>query len=107
MLRSTWTQGFLDQAGTVISDLACRRCGYNLRGLNNQGRCPECGAAIGLSCHGDLLRFADPKWVETLGRGASLILWGVLASVCWRWSLRRAGDCLGRPDAGDLGGTSR
>ena len=73
--------GFLDQAGTVISDLACRRCGYNLRGLNNQGRCPECGAAIGLSCHGDLLRFADPKWVETLGRGASLILWGVLASV--------------------------
>jgi len=73
--------GLLDAHGAIAGDLACRRCGYNLRGLNPAGRCPECGTPIGLSCHGDLLRFADPTWVETLARGARLILWGVLASM--------------------------
>jgi len=71
----------LDAAGTIHLDLACRRCGYNLRGLRPEGRCPECGAAIGLSCYGDLLRFADPKWVETLARGATLVLWGTVVAV--------------------------
>lgn len=70
--------GIVDDSGTLCADVACRRCGYNLRGLDPSGRCPECGTPVGLSCHGDLLRFADPAWVETLGRGASLILWGIL-----------------------------
>jgi len=60
--------------GAVPDDLPCRRCGYNLRGLNQAGRCPECGAPIGLSCHGDLLRYHDPKWLTTLARGTTFIL---------------------------------
>lgn len=71
----------LDETGSVRIDLACRRCGYNLRGLTPAGRCPECGTPIGLSCHGDLLRYADPNWVEKLGRGARLIMWGILVAV--------------------------
>jgi hypothetical protein len=68
----------LDALGTISVDLACRRCGYNLRGLNHAGRCPECGTPVGLSCHGDLLRFADPTWVDKLGRGVRYVLWGIL-----------------------------
>jgi hypothetical protein len=73
--------GLLDETGTICTDLACRRCAYNLRGLNPAGRCPECGTPVGLSCHGDLLRFADPGWLDTLARGTSFILWGVLVAI--------------------------
>jgi hypothetical protein len=73
--------GLLNASGTVHVDVACRRCGYNLRGLQPDGCCPECGAAIGLSCYGDFLRFADPTWVETLAQGATLILWGTVVAV--------------------------
>jgi hypothetical protein len=30
----------------VDDDMACIQCGYNLRGLNDEGRCPECGTPI-------------------------------------------------------------
>lgn len=30
----------------VEDDMACIQCGYNLRGLNDEGRCPECGTPI-------------------------------------------------------------
>lgn len=71
----------LDEAGTVKSDIPCRKCGYNLRGLNVGGRCPECGSPVGLSVQGDLLRFADPNWLMTLRKGVNLILIGVLVAV--------------------------
>ncbi len=69
--------GLLDESGTVIVDTSCRRCSYNLRGLSEEGRCPECGTPVGLSTQGDLLRFADPDWLESLARGLNFILWGV------------------------------
>jgi hypothetical protein len=67
----------LDHQGQVVADLSCRKCGYNLRGLNINGRCPECGTAVGYSAQGDLLRFCDPDWVETLRRGATFIIAGI------------------------------
>src|SRR4051794_22280378 len=30
----------------VITELHCRRCGYDLRSLSAEGRCPECGLEI-------------------------------------------------------------
>ena len=39
----------LDAKGQLDQDLACRRCGYNLRGLSTDGACPECGTAVGQS----------------------------------------------------------
>jgi hypothetical protein len=33
----------------VEEDLPCVGCGYNLRGLKEDGKCPECGLAIGES----------------------------------------------------------
>src|SRR3954452_13588827 len=71
----------VDPAGNVISDVPCRRCSYNLRGLNYAGRCPECGTPVGQSVYGNLLRFSDPLWVDKLARGVNLILWGIVASI--------------------------
>src|SRR5688500_20183649 len=62
--------------GPIGNDLPCRKCGYNLRGLTPAMRCPECGTAVGYSLQGDLLRFCDPGWVDTLSRRTSLIVRG-------------------------------
>lgn len=71
----------LDEHGMLAEDLPCRKCSYNLRGLSPEGRCPECGTAVGLSTLGDLLRYADPNWIRTVARGITIILWMILASV--------------------------
>lgn len=63
----------------VNSDIPCRNCGYNLRGLREDMACPECGTAVGLSTRGDFLRFADPTWVDLIARGAAIIVWSILA----------------------------
>jgi len=86
-----------DEAGVIVADTACRRCSYNLRGLHQDGRCPECGTPIGLSTHGDLLRFADPEWLEKLALGVKYIIWAVVLSI----ALSLAGGCVG----GALGGS--
>jgi hypothetical protein len=65
----------------VRIEVACRRCAYNLRGLMSDGRCPECGTPVGLSLQGDLLRYADPAWLETLAGGLSLMLYGMLTVI--------------------------
>ena len=54
-------------------DLPCIRCGYNLRELSPDGRCPECGTPIHRSIHGDLLSAADPAWLTRVSRGFTLI----------------------------------
>jgi predicted RNA-binding Zn-ribbon protein involved in translation (DUF1610 family) len=36
----------LDAEGRVAEDVACIRCGYNLRTLYHDGRCPECDADV-------------------------------------------------------------
>jgi len=36
-----------EAGGLIQSDLHCISCGYNLRGLDSSGQCPECGKAIG------------------------------------------------------------
>jgi hypothetical protein len=71
----------LDERGCLDEDVPCRKCGYNLRGLSPDGRCPECGVAIGRSLQGDYLRFADPQWVQTLASGMNWILAAIVMSV--------------------------
>jgi hypothetical protein len=71
------SQDLFDERGEISVDVACRRCSYDLRGLREDGRCPECGTPIGRSTHGDLLQYSEPAWVAKLARGINLILWGI------------------------------
>lgn len=70
-----------DENATITTDIPCRKCGYNLRGLTHTGRCPECGTPVGLSTVGDLLRYSDPAWLLKLRDGMSFILWGILVAI--------------------------
>lgn len=71
----------LDASGRLETDVTCRKCGYNLRGLLPDGVCPECATAVGRSLHGDLLRFCDPDWVQKLASGMNWIVAGIVATV--------------------------
>jgi hypothetical protein len=64
--------------GLIDADIACRRCGYNLRGLVADGACPECFHPVRQSVRGNALEFSDPLWLRTLARGASLVRWGAM-----------------------------
>ena len=57
----------------ITRDLPCLGCGYNLRGLKENDRCPECGSPVGLSIFGDALRFSHPDWVDAVRRGLLMI----------------------------------
>jgi hypothetical protein len=63
MTRSTLPAVALDQ------DLSCAACGYNLRGLRRDGRCPECGGSIARS-------------IEEAQRGVSLADLRAARRVC-------------------------
>jgi hypothetical protein len=73
-----------EEPSTIGTDVPCASCGYNLRGLKADSKCPECAALIANSLRGDLLEFCDPVWVGRLALGARLIClagWGCLALV--------------------------
>lgn len=65
----------------IQTDTPCRRCGYNLRSLAESGKCPECATPIALSIRGDLLQHADPNWVATLARGATLVVYAIGTAI--------------------------
>ncbi|MEE8155170.1 MAG: hypothetical protein V3T53_09490 [Phycisphaerales bacterium] len=71
----------LDQDGRLAEDVACRHCGYNLRGLALAGRCPECEMAIEKTLHAFLLRFCDPVWLGRLRSGLTLLIVAIFAGL--------------------------
>ena len=68
-------------ANTISEDVACIQCGYNLRGLATDGRCPECNAEVSRSNRGDLLKFSDPQWLGRVLLGADLVYWGIVVGI--------------------------
>lgn len=70
-----YDSALLDAAGALARDVPCRKCGYNLRGLRPDDRCPECAEPILTTVQGDLLRFADRPWLARVDNGVRWMLW--------------------------------
>ena len=99
--------GMVPPPSVVATDTPCRKCGYNLRGLSTDGRCPECGTPVGYSFHGDLLRFCDPNWVETLYKGAKSFIIGVVVIILGSIVVGLMGAATGSAAAGRATGWTR
>ena len=65
------------ESSTIESDLPCRQCGYNLRGLMGSGACPECGHAVAESARRNLLRDSDPSYTTNLEAASVLMIVGL------------------------------
>ena len=74
------TPRLLDAGGALAIDVACRSCGYNLRGLRPGDRCPECGASIDQSLVADRLQFANPAWLRAVSGGVRQVRWGFIVT---------------------------
>jgi len=59
---------------SLEQNIPCLRCGYNLRTLSSDARCPECATPISSSLDPALLRYADPSWTSILALAFSLML---------------------------------
>src|SRR5215208_5925253 len=62
-------------AETVVKqDTACVRCGYNLRTLGREGKCPECGASVAASLVRGPFGGAGRKWMMRVAVGLGLLV---------------------------------
>jgi hypothetical protein len=72
----------MNAAQALDHDVRCHACGYNLRGLSSQGRCPECGAGVAESLNGAEL-LASQRWQAQVRSGANQFLVAtVLSPIC-------------------------
>jgi hypothetical protein len=67
--------------GRLDADCTCRGCGYNLRGLEAQGRCTECGLWVQESLLSDELRNASLAWLTRVLLGFRLMYWSQVAML--------------------------
>ena len=56
----------------------CVGCGYNLRGVDAAGTCPECGRPAADSLSPNRLALADPAWLGRVVRGLDTIALGLV-----------------------------
>lgn len=76
----------------IDQDVKCKSCGYNLRGLRSDSRCPECGIAAGTTLFGWALWKRNTSSLLHVRRGttwfrvallATLLLPGIYVAVSW------------------------
>ena len=71
----------LDAEGKIAGDLACLRCGYNLRLLRPESFCPECGIGVDRTVRGDLLCYSDAAWLRGVTAGLGIVVFTIAATL--------------------------
>ena len=64
----------------IEADLACVRCGYNLRGMARGERCPECGTPVVASSDNPFAAF-DALDLRRRARGVAGLVWLIAMTV--------------------------
>ena len=108
-------------APALAEDVPCVGCGYNLRGLDPSGRCPECGMSLHISIVRHRKRRRpppppDPAWARQVAEGAvlSLVAFALVVALClapqWMfvmpYTLAPAGKTPGRATLLCIGATA-
>jgi hypothetical protein len=65
----------------ATTDVLCRRCQFNLRGLTPERNCPECGFPIQRTMQGDPLVLSSPAYLRSLSTGLKWIIVATLAQL--------------------------
>lgn len=73
--------------GSIQADRPCVQCGYNLRGLQPTGACPECGTPVADSLRGKLLKYCSPDYLAQLHRGVFLIQTAIIIQILMMFAL--------------------
>ena len=81
MISIDFTPPMPPEAWQLDTDVTCRKCKYNLRGLASNSNCPECGTPVDFSTRGDVLHNSDPAWVDGLQSGILCIVWGTVFTI--------------------------
>ncbi|RMF84182.1 MAG: hypothetical protein D6744_03530 [Planctomycetota bacterium] len=71
----------IDADDRIDADLACAGCGYNVRSLPRDGRCPECGHSVDDSVRAGWLAFAPRGWLERTARAVEQLLAACVALI--------------------------
>lgn len=78
-------------SGAIIeSDITCVSCGYNLRSLTAEGRCPECGAPVEASLSDE----AQQEYGKGRQRRVQLIVASIFNGFLLYFSLACSGGCV-------------
>ncbi len=81
--------------GVIEGDLPCATCGYNLRTLPREGRCPECGQDVRDSILPTSPRFESWKEMRRVRVGAGLLVLSFLVPLLIYvvfWLMLRSGE---------------
>lgn len=70
----------IDSDGRLATSVACLDCAYDLRGIEIDAACPECGTKVRVTLRGDKLAEGPAAWLRTLRRGAGVLRVGVALS---------------------------
>jgi hypothetical protein len=66
----------------------CYRCGYDLRGIDNDRACPECGLLAERSRRvSDEFHNSRPAWLRSISQGVWLILLAIVGPIVWLFGM--------------------